>query len=312
MKAPFLLLLLLLPQALGADDSGADFLLAQVPARPAGMGGVFVAFHDDPSAFLWNPASVAYALSPAISATEYNSIVDTSYEELSYAQDLDLLQTPGGLGLGVQYDSTANLEQTDLQGNDIGAINNYDLVLQGAYGIRLNRELSLGLGLKGFGSQLAEYHSSGYAVDLGAQSDLNSWLGVGLAFQNLGEESAYDSGTDPLPAAMRLGLRIVAVNEENVLVQAGAEIVKEWDTSYPTLVNFGAEYYLARVVALRAGWSFGEEEGNLSLGAGLTWEGISFDYAYVSLGDLGLTQRFSLTTELGKFIRHETQARSSP
>ena len=39
-----------------AGTYAADFLNIGVGARPAAMGGAFVAVADDPTAFFWNPA----------------------------------------------------------------------------------------------------------------------------------------------------------------------------------------------------------------------------------------------------------------
>jgi hypothetical protein len=299
MKRFLAVCMLLLPWSAQATIAGADFLSTEIPARPAGMAGAFAAYHDDATAFLWNPAALAYTQDPSVSATQFNSIVDTTFDQASYIQPLNFGKTAGGLGLGVQYDTTSNLVETDLQGNNLGEIDNHDLVLQTGYGFMLGPQLSLGLGLKGFSSQLAEYQSEGYAVDLGMQSVITSRLDLGISFVNLGEEEAYDSQSDPLPAMLRIALRWLMVDSPEVMIQSGVEIDKPWTTSDPILVDLGAEYWLEKIIAFRAGWIFGADTGNLTLGAGIKWNGLSFDYAYVDMGDIGISQRFSISAELG-------------
>ena len=70
------LALLVCPGFAHAVSSGADFLRAELPARPAALGGAFVAIHTDPSAFLWNPAALAWLSEPVLGATHFSSIVD--------------------------------------------------------------------------------------------------------------------------------------------------------------------------------------------------------------------------------------------
>jgi hypothetical protein len=290
----------LAPQGACALSAGADFLRAEIPARPAAMAGAFAAFHDDATAFLWNPAALGAVKEPTLSATHFNSIIDTTYDQASFTQPLMIMKTPGGLGLGVQYSTTTNLFETDLQGNDKGAIENHDFVLQTGYGFMLTPRFSLGVGAKGFSSQLAEYKSRGLAVDVGMQSQIMDRMDLGISFVELGVQEAYDAQADPLPTLLRLALKGVLVDSPEVMIQAGLEVDRPWTTSDPILVTTGAEYWYQRVMAFRAGWRFGADTGNLTLGAGLKWAGLSFDYAYVAMGDVGITHRFSVGAELGK------------
>jgi hypothetical protein len=90
------------------------------------------------------------------------------------------------------------------------------------------------------------------------------------------------------------------VDSPEVSVLGGLELDKPWTSSDPILLNVGGEYWVQGILAFRAGWRLGADIGNLSLGAGLKWSGMSFDYAYVSMGDIGISHRFSLSVELGK------------
>ena len=300
MRRAAFIVMLACPRLLPALAAGADFLRAEIPARPAGMAGSFTAFHDDANAFLWNPAALAHAKEPMLSATHFNSIIDTTFDQAAFVQPLTIAHAAGGLGLGVQYSSTANLFETDLQGNDKGVIDNHDFVLQTGYGFMVTPRFALGLGLKGFSSQLAEYKSRGFAADVGMQSLIIDRLELGISFVELGVQEAYDSQADPLPTLLRLGLKGTLVDSAEVLILGAAEIDKPWTTSDPILVTTGAEYWFQKTLALRAGWRFGADTGNLTIGAGLKWAGLSFDYAYSSMGDIGIAHRISIWAELGK------------
>jgi hypothetical protein len=290
----------LLPCGARSVSAGADFLQTEIPARAAGMAGAFGAFHDDASAFLWNPSALGWAQEPQLSATHFLSIIDTTYDLASFIQPFSLGKTPGGLGLSVQYDTTSDLFATDLQGNNLGAIANHDFVAQAAYGFMLSPRFSLGLGLAGFSSELDTYKSKGAAINVGMQSKILDRMDLGISFVNIGQEQAYDSQADPLPTLLRLALKGVVVDSPEVMIQSGLEVDRPWTTSDPILLKWGAEYWYQGVMAFRAGWVFGADTGNLTLGAGFKWSGLSFDYAYVDMGDIGITQRFTLNVELGK------------
>jgi len=113
-------------------------------------------------------------------------------------------------------------------------------------------------------------------------------------------QEAYDSQADPLPTLLRLALKGVLVDTPEVMVQSGLEIDRPWTTADPILVTTGAEYWYRHTMAFRAGWRFGADTGNLSIGCGVKWYGLSVDYAYVAMGDIGITHRFSIGAELGK------------
>jgi hypothetical protein len=302
MRRALLFILALAPAALQALSAGADFLRAELPARAAGMAGSFGAFNDDASTFLWNPAALGHSKEPMLSATHFTSIIDTSFDQASFTQPLKIFGTPGGLGVGVQYSSTANLIETDLQGNEKGGIENHDFVVQTGYGFMLTPRFAMGLGAKVFSSQLAEYKSRGAAIDVGIQSKIIERLDLGVSFLHLGTQEAYDQQADPLPAMLRLALKGVMVDSPEVMILGAIEVDRPWTTSDPILVTTGAEYWYQRVMALRAGWRFGADTGNLTIGCGVKWFGLSFDYAYVPMGDIGITHRFSIGAELGKIF----------
>jgi hypothetical protein len=297
---PLLLLApLLAPARLCAISSGADFLSMQVPARPAGMAGAFVAFTDDANAFQWNPSALGALDQPRLGATHFNSIADTSFDAVSFAQPLKVWGADSGLGLSLQYDSTSNFNQVNADGSDGGAVENYDLLMDLAGGLALSPTLRLGVGGKVFTSRLAEFRARGAAVDIGGQADLHPRVTLGVSLQNLGVQEAYDQQADPLPTLLRMGGRVLVLNSPEVRIQGALELDKPWGGNGPSTLGLGAEYCYQGVLVLRAGWMVGDEQAPLSLGLGFKWRGLSLDYAYNSLGDLGLAQRFSLSAELG-------------
>ena len=283
--------------------SGADFLSVQVPARPAALGGAFVAYHDDPNAFLWDPAALGALTEPLLGATQFTSVGDTNFDEAAFAQPLRIWDSDAGLGLGVQYDSTSNFDQIDASGNNLGPVANYDLLMDLAGGLAISPTLRLGVGGKLFSSRLQEFQSHGLAVDVGGQADMGSKVTLGASFDNLGLQQAYDQTADPLPTVLELGARVQAVDTPMIQVNGAAELDRPWSGENPITLGLGLEYSVMHAVVFRAGWRLGQDLGALSLGLGFRWRGMTLDYAYDSLGNLGLTNRFSLGVELGTLFQ---------
>lgn len=295
----FGLALSLAPAGLRALSTGADFLSAQVPARPAGMGGAFVASSDDANAFQWNPAALGAIDGPRLSATHFSSIVDTNFDAVAFAQPLRVWGADSGLGLSLQYDSTSNFNGVDANGNSTGNVPNYDLLMDLAGGLALSPTLRLGVSGKIFNSRLDQYSARGGAVDIGGQADLQRRVTLALSLQNLGVQQAFDQVADPLPTLLRLGGKVLVVDSPQVSVQGAFELDKPWGGNGSNVLALGAEYLYQKVLVLRAGWRLGDSQGPLTLGLGFQWRGLSLDYAYSSLGDLGMANRFSLSAELG-------------
>ena len=308
MRAPRLLGLLaaalcLAPGGLLALESGADFLDAQIPARPAAMAGAFAAYSDDPVAFLWNPAALGAAAEPMVSATHFLSIVDTEFDQASFIQPLRIGDSKAGMGMNVQYDTTTNFDQIDAAGNDLGAVENYDLLVGGSAGMSLGGTMRLGFTAKVFDSRLLTYEARGFAVDLGGQSDVTDRMTLAATLMNLGTQSAYDQVADPLPTNFDLAGRYLIFDADEEMIQMGAQLDRPFSTDLPITLGVGGEYSYRRTLVFRAGWLFGTQLGPFSLGVGFKWHGFSVDYAYNSLGDLGMTNRFSVSVELGTLFQ---------
>lgn len=286
-----------------ALSSGADFLRAEIPARPAALAGAFGAFDDDVNAFLWNPAALGAVRQPLVGATHFSSIIDTQFNQAAFVQPLKIWNTRAGLGLNIQHSTTGNFEQIDLSGKDVGAIENYDLLLQASGGMTLSRTLRLGLSAKTFNSRLAEFRSRGFAVDLGGQSDVNDRISLGVAILDLGAQEAFDQVADPLPTLFRLAARFRLLDDDETFIQAASQLDRPLAGNGDVTLGVGGEYWYRRAVVFRAGWKFGVDLGAFSMGAGFKWQGFSLDYAYNALGDLGLTHRFSLSAELGTLFQ---------
>ena len=83
-------------------------------------------------------------------------------------------------------------------------------------------------------------------------------------------------------------------------------------------VNVGAEFSPVSMIAIRGSYGMTRAENGLGVtqfslagGVGLKLSNVRVDYAFVPMGDLGSTQRISLTFHFGSFRRSATTAQAA-
>ncbi|HVN67080.1 MAG TPA: PorV/PorQ family protein [Candidatus Sulfotelmatobacter sp.] len=194
-----------------------------------------------------------------------------------------------------------------------------------SYGSRLSRFLrggagdnfSLGLNLKflmqgfsGGDATLQDATGAGMDADLGLLWWCNSWSTLGLTFQNFLPDSLGgrfiwypdkpNQRVEGIPMVTRLGAHfdLIGVSALYPDPEKALDLLVDYEMSndqvrQPTW-HLGVEYWPLRMFALRAGLdqqAKAQETGNgvdnnFTLGAGLIYNGITFDYAYHQYGEL--------------------------
>ncbi len=270
-----------------------------VGARPAAMGEAFAAIADDGNAAYWNPAGMAFSLH-----REFNSSYNNAYG-LDFHNGFVSLLAPLGPGKAVGgywlYDGFKD-DEFDYSSNM--------LVFSSAFA--LNRHLALGVNLKylTFNVDLDNRdvfaNAEGFGVDAGALFTASfkrnrllkrAQAGV-MAHDFTNTKLKYENGSSNTIYRRNLRFGASAVLFEEV-------VLSRLKISEPLLTfdsddrwHAGAEVWLNQRLALRGGlqndWE--KKEGALlSWGAGLRWQGVQFDYAYVDPPTLGSTHRFSVS-----------------
>lgn len=204
--------------------TSVPFLQIEPDSRAAGMGNTGVAIADNASAVFWNPAGLAFQEGNQVSIThsewlpQFNA--DLFYDYLVGKYHMEGIGTFGGhityLNLGEQL-------RTDESGLEQGRFNSYELAAGLSYGLKLNKNWSLGTGFRFIYSSLAQGSvgqqninpGSSVGVDLAAmyKSDTFSFLGndasfdAGLNISNIGPGVHYTDNAqkDPLPTMFRIG-----------------------------------------------------------------------------------------------------------
>ncbi len=291
------------PALVSADNTGASFLKIGVGARAIGMGSAFTARADDATAAYWNPAGLSQVGVRQVSAMHTQWLADTNYENLAYAHPTRWGTVAGSLTLFSQ----GTLDRRDENRRQQGSFDARDTAFGLSFGGRYSEKGSYGLGLKAVQQSIDKNRASGFAADFGLLQKLNPSLTLGLALQNLGPSMKFIEQRYKLPLSLTVGVNMKIASD----LRAGLD-VQQLIYENKTAVRFGTEYRLMGRVALRGGYlaqsqrssSNRSDESSASqlgllngfqMGIGLSLGRYQMDYALVPAGELGNTQRLSLS-----------------
>lgn len=284
--------------------SAGQFLKLGAGARAVGMGEAYTAAAAGSDAIYWNPAGLERV--EARDATFMHSmyLADISYDFASYAQRLGPYSA---MGLGMQYVNAREFEQTDAAGNNMGTYQPDDLALSLGYARRWRRSggqdfLTLGLAGKFIRSRVVETAQTG-AADLGFLWSVTPKMSLGAAAQNLGGPLKYKDVSNPLPMFFRAGAAY-RVNDR-VMFDLDGQFPRDYAPSAAVGTEFRKPLSEELWMSGRLGFNsrtLGDIRGlnAITAGMGLSWEGYSFDFAWVPYGAVGTAYRFSLSAKFGR------------
>jgi hypothetical protein len=278
--------------AKSAGTTAVPFLSMGVGARALAMGEAATAATGDATALYWNPGALTRLEGHSATFMHAATLEESSLDYASYGRG----NGKSAWGVGLQYFSAGDIDQTDLTGATTGSLTPKDVALTGGYA-RTVRGYGLGISAKYVQSKLVDTAQT-LAADGGVMSPAfwKDRLRFGGSVANLGGKIKYDQESAPLPLTLRGGLEarpwtgwtgaldVVAPKGENVHLALGAEY----------RLTMGSELSLA----LRGGYNSRESTGGsaegLSAGLGFGWRKLVVDYAFVSHGDLDPSQVLSV------------------
>lgn len=295
-KASFLITVLWLALLNGsaiADVTGANFLRQEHNARVVGMGGAFAGLADDGDAVYWNPAGLSQISHATLSFTHCDGFMDTHQEYLNVVCPLGRY---GTIGVDVLYSTAGTFTLFDDFGFEVEQLDNYDVVLDGAWALALRESFSLGLGMKAFHSRLAESTGQGIALDIGVlvRSQEVPGFSIGCCLQNFGTGIRYISDLDLLPMNLKLGPAYKLYIGSAHLLTLSAETNYFFYEQRHSL-NSGLEYGFRACYFLRCGYRPNRYYDKFSFGAGLRMRNLGLDYALLPFGSLGMAHRVTLS-----------------
>ena len=275
--------------------TSAAFLKLGAGARPTAMGNCYAGVADDSTAIYWNPAGLAQIDAKNGTASLMHAVwfEDIFYDWASYAVPIKNL---GVFGIGVQYLSYGNLDQTDNTGLNTGTFSPTDMAVSLAWAKNI-KGFDVGLNLKYISSTIVNT-ATAYAADVGVMKKLmDDKLSLGASVQNMGTELKYVSDKESLPFNIKVGGAYKLKSNWLGVLDINAPI------DGPAYYGAGTEYVQKLSGKLEISGRAGYNTENINtgglngftVGLGIKYLDYSLDYAFVPYGDLGNTNRISLT-----------------
>ncbi|MEK7747123.1 MAG: PorV/PorQ family protein [Elusimicrobiota bacterium] len=283
--------------------SGAAFLKIGPGARPAAMGEAFSAVEGDVHSLYYNPAGLA-----AVKGWDMTGMHDAYFQGMSYdfiaaAVPLsrmigrDPSERLGVLGMGIYSLSVGDIERrgrTDASGPS-GTFGAQDMAFALGYAREVRERLSAGGSAKFIRQTLDDKSASAMALDAGAVFRASERLNLSAGWRHLGTRPSYGGPADPLPLTLYLGSAFKPRPELGLSLDLA--FPRDRGVSYSLGAEFVRPMSETLAASLRAGYAERNTDadglGGVAMGAGLKYKSFDFDFAWVPLGDLGNTFRYS-------------------
>ena len=279
-----------------AGTASAQFLKLGAGARVTAMGDAGAAISGDSNSIYWNPAGLNSITRKSASVMHAVWFEDIVYDWASFAMPY---KDWGVFGLGIQYLSYGSIKRIDSTGLETGDFSPTDMCVSLSYA-RNFKGVDLGANIK-YISLKIENTATAYGADLGAQYKLKDVLDdkltLGLAVQSIGTKVKFINEEDPLPMNVKLGGAYAIKGNWLAVLDFNAPI------DNAVSVGAGTEYMykVKEKIELfgRAGYNTRNlDTGGLNgvtAGIGIKYLDYGFDYAFVPYGELGNTQRISIS-----------------
>ena len=278
----------------GKSDAGtktAQFLEFGAGARASGMGEAFTAISDDESSVYWNPAGLVGINKRSLSVMHAMWVDDISYQWASYIHPTKI----GNFGLGVQYLSYGDIPGSDESGLDTGNFSPNDLMASLSYGKKVYN-IDMGITLKYISSKITNT-ATAFAGDIGLKYNFNNKLTSGMLIQNVGTTMKFIEEEDSLPMNVKVGVSYKL--QPSLLLAADVTSPTDNELIYSAGCEKAIKLNSDLGISARAGYKTGTKDidglQGIAGGLGLNYKQYKVDYAFVPFGDLGNTQRISLS-----------------
>jgi len=310
-------------------QQAGSFLLISAGARATGMGEAFTGLADDVSAMSWNPAGLTHlpGLEACLSYTDW--FADTSFSNVAIAGPIASNHVLGASFSYFHVPRIVNVPEDVEPGVDLT-----NFAAGPYYAWRVSSHWSVGGGLKFLSTGVEQNGrprsaASAPLVDLGVlYSHEDPPITGGIALQNMGSRLRFRDASSPSPFWARAGVSWRAYQDEWLSVRFSGDAAQPVETGYRLVIpsggigsifrmslkhpaqnrynyGLGTEWWLAGVLAIRAGWTarVGSDINSPSAGAGLRFSidpfVYSLDYSYSYWADLSTNiSRVSFTLSL--------------
>ena len=317
LRLPAIVLGLALPllatSSASASVAGAHSLQIPPGARTNGLGQAGVALADDATSAWWNPAGLGFMRGQTLGFMHSQLVPDLADDiYYEYGGWVHQLEGWGTYSVSLIYLSYGESVKTTDSPESEGTFRSFEFSPALAYGVRLDDNTSIGLGLKYVRVDLAPVTAvpdfnrdgagSSVAVDLGFLRRLGHHLTFGAALTNFGPNISFinEEQSDPMPRHVKLGLAWTPYQSEYGHLLLTGDFNKMIVSGGPTIGNGGFEAQYQQIMALRMGYVH-DPDGDITdftFGGGfhvpLAGRDFFLDYASVpQASDLDRVHRFS-------------------
>lgn len=278
--------------AQSAGNSGLSFLKIGFGARNLAMSDLGVVGPVDVTAYNYNPALLSKMQSSQIFIGHNAWIQDVSSQMLGAS--FEMFGLPFAFGMNTT--NISDIEVRTRPGDVESKFSAHYFFSSLSTGFNVYDKLSFGFTLKYLYENLYSDEAGGFGYDFGLHySDIVPRLNFGLSLRNLGSIDKLRSEPTKLPTDLRAGFSYLLHSDEiesDLTLLAGYQ--KYTETS-DTHIHLGAELFYKQLVALRMGYMTGYEAKGFTVGLGILWNDINFDYAFIPYEyDLGSSHTISL------------------
>jgi len=341
LRALFFYLALLLPLVNFGQIGGNhvyEFLSIPVSPRVAALGGSAIAINDgDISLANENPALLSNKTDGKLSLEYINYISDINFGYTSYARHYKGL---GTFGIGLQYLNGGTFTEADENGYKYGEFGTSEYALNLSYAKSFDSIFSIGATMKPVYSQLYQYNSFGLVMDVGAAYTSKSGLfTASVLFKNMGAQiTKYIDESAPVPFEIQAGIAtklehapfrfsIVVHNIETPKLtykktnypEPGNVPIEHLEQDAGTFINdvmshmiFGVEFTPSKNFFVRGGYNYMRRQElmldnkpgmvGFSWGFGFRISKLHLSYANVRYHNSGVSNHFTITTNLNDFL----------
>lgn len=277
-KKLFIISIVLVRMLFGQNSTGYSFLKIGIGGAEMALGGASVSKFNSVFSSFYNPALVNENKFTSFGLMHNEWIQDVKTEVLVSSFNAF------GFPLWIQLNSTniANIEIRKKPGEPEGTFDAHYFSLIGGTGFRIKERLLAGFALKYLYENIFVDESNGYALDFGLlYKDLIENVNLGFSFRNIGKVNSLSSESPDLPQEIRLGISSFNFFSINKFVFNPTLELRSFIKSKETNFIIGMEVDYNGFLKLRTGYRSGNLLNNYSLGIGLVYGRLNFDFAYI-------------------------------
>ena len=291
-----IIFVLLFTFALKAGEPGTSgflFLRLGNGARASGMGEAFTAIADDATGMYFNPAGLAGIENVELNVTHSEWLMDIRFEQVSIVNEM----FGGALGFnftGLYYGELERRGDFPTVVPD-GTFSPYNLAASIGYGRDILPDISLGISAKLLYERIDFESATGWALDFGIlQRSRIDGLTFAASVLNMGPQAKFIEEKFYPPFQARFGAAYTA-EEKRIRgkITLSGDFLFSNDMDEKLLI--GMEYFYKNSLAVRFGYRSGYYVQGATMGIGVVYDRLRFDYAYMPIEfGLGDSHRFSI------------------